>query len=119
MTSSFCLDFYNTRGAELATGKVVTVKECKVFVFPSWSALTDNPVPNMILLESRYLPNIWEKILVMRSFFTKFGAVQGVLHLGEKKTGIRGFVVAFKDEKPAQELIGQSVKILSSTVFIR
>jgi len=113
------IDFYTARGAELATGKVVSVKDCQVFAFPSWLALTDTPVPNMILLESRYLPNIWEKVLVMRSFFTKFGVVNGVLHLGQKKHGIRGFVVCFKEEAPAQELIGQSVKILSSTVFIR
>ena len=110
--------FHHTTAAERATSRVVRVNDCQLYSFPPWSHLTDNPVPNMILLESRYLPNIWERELVMRSFFTKFGVVDGVMFLGFKRDDMKGFVVAFKYPEPAQRLIGQSVKILSSTVFI-
>ena len=79
------------------------------------------PVPHQILLESRYLPNVWEKEMVLRSFFSKFGLVDGVVFLGytDGKAGLQRFVISFRDSKPAQDLIGSSLKILSSTVFVK
>ena len=85
------------------------------------SPLIQVPVPHQILLESRYLPNVWEKEMVLRSFFNKFGLVEGVVFLGytDAKAGLLRFVISFRDSKPAQDLIGSSLKILSSTVFVK
>ena len=79
------------------------------------------PVPHQILLESRYLPNVWEKEMVLRSFFNKFGLVEGVVFLGytDGEAGLQRFVISFRDSQPAQDLIGSSLKILSSTVFVK
>ena len=77
------------------------------------------PVPHQILLESRYLPNVWEKQMVLRSFFNKFGRVSGVVFLDWVKNSAQRFVISFEDPKPAQDLIGSAVKILSSTVFVK
>ena len=73
------------------------------------------------MLESRYLPNVWEKEMVLRSFFNKFGLVEGVVFLGytDGEAGLQRFVISFRDSQPAQDLIGSSLKILSSTVFVK
>ena len=76
-------------------------------------------MPHQILLESRYLPNVWEKQMVLRSFFNKFGRVSGVVFLDWVKNSAQRFVISFEDPKPAQDLIGSAVKILSSTVFVK
>ena len=81
--------------------------------------LFQTPVPHQILLESRYLPNVWEKQMVLRSFFNKFGRVSGVVFLDWAQNSAQRFVISFEDTKPAQDLIGSAVKILSSTVFVK
>ena len=81
--------------------------------------LLQTPVPHQILLESRYLPNVWEKQMVLRSFFNKFGRVSGVVFLDWVQNSAQRFVISFEDSKPAQDLIGSAVKILSSTVFVK
>ena len=81
--------------------------------------LLQTPVPHQILLESRYLPNVWEKQMVLRSFFNKFGRVSGVVFLDWVQNSAQRFVISFEDAKPAQDLIGSAVKILSSTVFVK
>ena len=54
------------------------------------------PVPHQILLESRYLPQVWEKEIVLRSFFSKFGVVTGVSLLGFKQQMMQRFIISFK-----------------------
>ena len=85
----------------------------------TYGILLQTPVPHQILLESRYLPNVWEKQMVLRSFFNKFGRVSGVVFLDWVQNSAQRFVISFEDAKPAQDLIGSAVKILSSTVFVK
>ena len=49
------------------------------------------PVPHQVLLESRYLPQVWEQEIVLRTYFSKFGEVTGVARLGFQR-----FIVSFK-----------------------
>ena len=37
----------------------------------------------------------------------------------EGKAGLQRFVISFRDAQTAQDLIGSSLKILSSTVFVK
>ena len=59
--------------------------------------------------------------MVLGSFFNKFGLVEGVVFLGytQGKAGLQRFVISFRDAQTAQDLIGSSLKILSSTVFVK
>ena len=57
--------------------------------------------------------------MVLRSFFNKFGRVSGVVFLDWVQNSAQRFVISFEDVKPAQDLIGSAVKILSSTVFVK
>merc|ERR1712066_145070 len=115
------VDFLESAGAKNAVHKIVEVGQCRLYTLPPWDNLNNIPVPHQILLESRYLPNVWEKEMVLRSFFSKFGLVEGVVFLGytEGKAGLQRFVISFRDAQPAQDLIGSSLKILSSTVFVK
>lgn len=113
------IDFVEASSAESAMNKTVETEQCHLHVLKDWSLLSEVPEPHQILLESRYLPKVWEKEMVLRSFFTKFGFVTGVVFLGYKGTDLQRFVISFRDSQPAQDLIGSSVKILSSTVFIK
>lgn len=115
------VDYVEPVDAKKAVHRVVDVGQCRLYTLPQWDNLSDIPVPHQILLESRYLPNVWEKEMVLRSFFSKFGLVDGVVFLGytDGKAGLQRFVISFRDSKPAQDLIGSSLKILSSTVFVK
>ena len=42
------------------------------------------------------MPQVWEKEIVLRSFFSKFGIVTGVTLLGFKQYGVQRFVISFK-----------------------
>jgi len=113
--------FVDAAGAKNAVHRTVEVGQCRLYTLPHWDNLNHVPVPHQILLESRYLPNVWEKEMVLRSFFNKFGLVEGVVFLGytDGNAGLQRFVISFRDSKPAQDLIGSSLKILSSTVFVK
>jgi len=115
------VDFVDSAGAKAAVHRTVEVGQCRIYSIPHWDNLNSIPVPHQILLESRYLPNVWEKEMVLRSFFNKFGLVEGVVFLGytDGKAGLQRFVISFRDSQPAQDLIGSSLKILSSTVFVK
>jgi len=115
------VDFYDSAGAKAAVHRTVEVGQCRIYSLPHWDNLNSIPVPHQILLESRYLPNVWEKEMVLRSFFNKFGLVEGVVFLGytDGEAGLQRFVISFRDSQPAQDLIGSSLKILSSTVFVK
>jgi len=113
------IDFVEASSAESAMNKNVETEQCHLHVMKDWSMLSEVPEPHQILLESRYLPKVWEKEMVLRSFFTKFGFVTGVVFLGYRGADLQRFVISFRDSQPAQDLIGSSVKILSSTVFIK
>jgi len=115
------VDFFDSTAAKDAVHKTVEVGQCRLYTLPHWDNLNNVPVPHQILLESRYLPNVWEKEMVLRSFFNKFGLVEGVVFLGytDGEAGLQRFVISFRDSQPAQDLIGSSLKILSSTVFVK
>jgi len=115
------VEFVDSVAAKSAVHRIVEVGQCRLYTLPHWDCLNKIPVPHQILLESRYLPNVWEKERVLRSFFNKFGLVEGVVFLGytDGKAGLQRFVISFHDSKPAQDLIGSSLKILSSTVFVK
>jgi len=113
------VDFASPLSARAALNRNLEVGQCRLFTMMPWTAVTQTPVPHQILLESRYLPNVWEKQMVLRSFFNKFGRVSGVVFLDWVQNSAQRFVISFEDAKPAQDLIGSAVKILSSTVFVK
>ena len=74
--------------------------------------------------------------MILRSFFTKYGTVTGVAMIGTTPGNLVRYVISFKvslpvilsfaiahrliqDPNPALDLIGSSVTILSSTVWVR
>lgn len=113
------IEFLCANSASASLNRTVVMGQCHILTLKDWSELTETPEPKQILLESRYLPHVYEKEMVLRSFFNKFGCVQGVVFLGYKGGDLQRFVIIFRDNEPALDLIGSSVKILSSTVFIK
>jgi len=79
-----------------ALNQVVRAGNCWLHTSLPMYCLTEFPVTHQILLESRYLPQVWEKEIVLRSFFSKFGVVTGVTLLGFKQYGVQRFVISFK-----------------------
>ena len=45
---------------------------------------------------SRYLPNVWERDMILRSFFSKYGVVTGVSMIGYTPGKLLRYVVSFK-----------------------
>eukprot|EP00092_Neocalanus_flemingeri_P066260 GFUD01080694.1.p1 GENE.GFUD01080694.1~~GFUD01080694.1.p1 ORF type:complete len:348 (+),score=97.20 GFUD01080694.1:38-1081(+) len=113
------LEFRTTQSAAEALNQVVRAGNCWLHTTLPHSCLTQLPVPHQILLESRYLPQVWEKEIVLRSFFSKFGVVSGVTMLGFGQLKMQRFIISFKDSSVAQELIGTTVKILTCTVLVK
>jgi len=113
------VDFASPTSAKEAVNRGLQCGQCVLHTIMPWSSLTERPVPYQILLESRYLPNVYEKQMVLKSFFSKFGIVNGVVFLGYRADNIQRFIISFRENQPAQDLIGSSVKILSSTVFVK
>jgi len=98
---------------------LVEVGDCQLHCSLPWESLTSQPVPYQILLESRYFPHVWEKDMIIRSFFSKYGVVTGVSMIGYTSGSLLRYVISFMDPNPAMDLIGSCVKILSSTVWVR
>jgi len=111
------IDFRTTHSAIEATNQVVRAGKCLIHTTLPMNCLSEVPVPYQIFLESRYLPRIWEKEIVLRSFFAKYGDVTGVLLWGRK--GVQRCIISFKEAVVAQNLIGTTVKILTCTVVIK
>jgi len=111
------IDFRTTQSAIEATNQVVCAGKCLIHTTLPMNCLSEVPVPHQIFLESRYLPHIWEKEIVLRSFFAKYGEVTGVLLWGRK--GVQKCIISFKEEAVAQNLIGTTVKILTCTVVVK
>ena len=44
----------------------------------------------------RYLPNVWERDMILRSFFSKYGVVTGVSMIGFTSGKLLRYVVSFK-----------------------
>jgi len=111
------LEFRTSHSATGAINKVVQVGKCAIHTSLPMSLLSEVPIPYQILLESRYLPHVWEKEIVLRSFFAKYGVVTGV-QLWFRK-GFQRCIISFKEASVAQNLIGTTVKILTCTVVIK
>jgi len=112
-------DFRTTHSATKATNQVIRVGKCWIHTCLPMSCLSVNPVPYQILLESRYLPQVWEKEMVLRSFFSKYGDVTGVSFIGYKPSRMQRFIISFKEASVAQALVGTAVKILTSTIIVK
>jgi len=113
------IDFRTSQSATAALNQVVRAGKCWLHTSLPLHCLTEEPVPHQILLESRYLPHVWEKEIILRSFFTKYGVVTGVTLLGLRKFGVQRFIISFKEQAVAQDLIGTTVKILTCTVVVK
>jgi len=111
------IDFRTTHSATEATNQVVRAGKCLIHTTLPMNCLSEVPVPYQIFLESRYLPRIWEKEIVLRSFFSKYGDVTGVLLWGRK--GVLRCIISFKEAAVAQNLIGTTVKILTCAVVVK
>jgi len=106
--------------AKAALNKLVQVGNCWLHTSLPLTLITNNPVPYQILLESRYLPRIWEKEIVLKTFFGKYGCVNAVTCLGYSfKMKMQRFVVSFKETAVAQKLIGTTVKILTCDILVK
>merc|ERR1712168_1681691 len=64
-------------------------------------------------------PHVWERDMIVRSFFSKYGLVTGVSMIGYTSGKLLRYVISFKDPNPAMDLIGSWIKILSATVWVR
>jgi len=113
------VDFRTSQSATAALNQVVRAGNCRLHTSLPMHRLTEEPVPHQILLESRYLPRVWEKEIILRSFFSKYGVVNGVTLLGLRKFGVQRFIISFKVPAVAQDLIGTTVKILTCTVVVK
>merc|ERR1719239_589829 len=113
------LEYFSAEAAGKLVNTLVKVGDCELHCSLPWESLTSRPVPHQILLESRYLPNVWERDMILRSFFSKYGVVTGVSMIGHTPGKLLRYVVSFKDANPALDLIGSWVTILSSTVWVR
>jgi len=108
------VEFRTVHSAGQALNQVVRAGCCLLHTDLPLSLLTQVPIPHQVLLESRYLPQVWEKEIVLRTYFSKFGEVTGVTRLGFQR-----FIVSFKEASVAQELIGTNVKIFTCTVLVK
>jgi len=113
------VEFSSSLVAASLVNTLVMVGDCQLHCSVPWKSLTSQPVPHQILLESRYLPHVWERDMILRSFFSKYGLVTGVSMIGYTSGKLLRYVISFKDPNPAMDLIGSWVKILSSTVWVR
>jgi len=113
------VEFSSSLATASLVNTLVTVGDCQLHCSVPWESLTSQPVPHQILLESRYLPHVWERDMILRSFFSKYGLVTGVSMIGYTSGKLLRYVISFKDPNPAMDLIGSWVKILSSTVWVR
>jgi len=113
------VEFSSSLVAASLVNTVVTVGDCQLHCSVPWESLTSQPVPHQILLESRYLPHVWERDMIVRSFFSKYGLVTGVSMIGYTSGKLLRYVISFKDPNPAMDLIGSWIKILSATVWVR
>merc|ERR1719228_253141 len=113
------LEFSSAEVSCRLENSLVMVGDCQLHCSLPWETLTSQPVAHQILLESRYLPYVWERDMILRSFFSKYGVVTGVSMIGNTPGKLLRYVISFKEPKPALDLIGSSVKILSSTVWVR
>ena len=75
---------------------LVKVGDCQLHCSLPWETLTSQPVPHQILLESRYLPRVWERDMILRSFFSKYGVVTGVSMIGFTSGKLIRYVISFK-----------------------
>ena len=75
-------------------------------------AESEEAFSHQILLESKNLPTSWEKAIIVKEFFKKFGEVTGLIHLGFKKSGSQRMVVSFKDSSVAQGLVDTDQMII-------
>jgi len=113
------LEFRTAVVSSVLENSLVKVGDCELHCSLPWETLTSQPVPHQILLESRYLPRVWERDMILRSFFSKYGVVTGVSMIGFTPGKLTRYVISFKDPKAARDLIGSYVKILSSMVWVR
>ena len=78
----------------------------------NFSDLGSELVPYQVLIKSRNLPLSWERFIIIKEFFKKFGQVNGVIYLGNNGNGVQKVVVSFKDSLFTMRLVGTKQKIL-------
>ena len=108
------VDFQTSEDANNVFNKVLSVSDCKIHTFQGFNFrdLGSDPVPYQILIKSRNLPFSWEKFIIIKEFFKKFGQVNGVIYLGNNVNGVQKVVVSFKDSLVAKRLVGTTQRIL-------
>ena len=74
---------------------------------------------HQILLESRDLPTSWERFIIIKEFFKKFGEITGVMNLGTTRHRVQRIVVSFKKSCVAQGLVNTYQRILSSSMEVK
>ena len=91
--------------------KVLNVGECTIHTFHPINQLkSGETVPYQIMIKSKNLPKYWEKSILIKLFFQKFGEVTGVDFWSN-----RVVVISFKEVSVAEKLIGSKQSLLSHT----
>ena len=91
--------------------KVLYVGECTIHTFHPINHLkSGETVPYQIMIKSKNLPRYWEKSILFKLFFQKFGEVTGVDFWSN-----RVVVISFKEVSVAEKLIGSKQSLLSHT----
>ena len=91
-----CSEFSSGLATSSLENSLVRVGDCQIHCSLPWDTLTNQPVPYQILLESRYLPHVWERDMILRSFFSKYGLVTGVSMIGYTSGKLLRYVISFK-----------------------
>ena len=86
--------FYSPRDAKKIINKVVEVKGCLLHISTVFSDLSPFPSGHQILIESQNLPKSWERLIIIKDFFKKFGEVTGINII----KGRNNLVVSFKED---------------------
>ena len=91
-TNSGTVIFHKAYDAKKTLNKVVEVKGCLLHISSLLSDLSPFPSGHQILIQSSNLPKCWEKNIIVKGFFKKFGEVNGINFTD------RGLVVSFQED---------------------
>ena len=102
------VSFKSSKDAENVFNKVLSISDCKIHTFHGFNHFGSDPVPYQILIKSTNLPFSWNKVIIIKEFFKKFGEVNGVFFVSKDP----GVVVSFQDSCVVKKLVGTKQWIL-------
>ena len=98
--------------------KEIEIGDCSVYTCRRIGDLSEESVQTQILLESQQLPVGWERSMILRNHFEKFGKVAGVVFIGSRDGNNRA-IIGFEDKETVERLVGVTEIINGSKVDIQ